>query len=52
MVTPEVKVAWSPDLRVEQSLEMGVEWSSDLEVGWELEQQKCEMGHTLTTTTG
>ena len=34
---------------VEQSLEVGVEWSSNLGVGWNLEQQKCEMGHPLTS---
>ena len=59
MVTLEVKVGWSSDLRAEWSLEMGVErssdlksrveWSSNLEVGWNLEQQKCEMGHPLTS---
>ena len=59
MVTLEVKVGWSSDLRAEWSLEMGVErssdlksrveWSSNLEVGWNLEQQKCEMGHSLTS---
>ena len=58
MVTLEVKVEWSSDLRVEWSLEMGAEqssdlkvgaeWSSDLEVEWNLEQQKCEMGCPLT----
>ena len=57
-VTLEVKVEWSSDLRVEQSLEMEAErssdlksragWSSDLGVGWNLEQQKCEMGCPLT----
>ena len=58
MVTPEVKVEWSSDLRAEQSSEReaeqssnsksGVEQSSDLEVEWNLEQWKCEMGHPLT----
>ena len=50
MVTVEVKVEQSSNLRAEWSLEMGVEWSSDLEVGWNLEQQRCEMGHPLTVT--
>ena len=49
MVTPEVKVERSSDLRAEQISEVSVEWSSDLEVGWNLEQWKCEMGHPLTT---
>ena len=59
MVTLEVKVEWSSNLRVEQSLEMGAEWSSDsksgaerssdLEAEWNLEQQKGEMGHPLTS---
>ena len=44
--------AVTPEVKVEQSLEMGAERSSNLEVGWNLEQQKCEMGHPLTTTTG
>ena len=58
MVTPEVKMEWSSDLRVERSLEVWVEWSSnsksgveqssDLEVGWNLEQLQCEMGCPLT----
>ena len=51
MVTPEVKVEQSSDLRAEQSLEMGAEQSSNLEVGWDLEWQKCEMGCPLTQTT-
>ena len=59
MVIPEVKVERSSDLRVEWSSEMGVEQSSDsksrpdqssdLEAEWNLEQQKCEMGHPLTS---
>ena len=48
MVTPEVKVEWSSNLRVEWSLEMGVERSSNLEAEWNLEQQKCEMGDPPT----
>ena len=58
VVTPEVKVEWSSDLRVGWSLEMGAEQSSDsnsrvgqssdLGVGWNLEWQKCEMGRPLT----
>ena len=48
MVTLEVKVEQSSDLRVEWSSEMGVERSSNLKVGWNLEQRKCEMGHPLT----
>ena len=58
MVTLEVKVEQSSNLRVEWSLEMGAEWSSDsksraeqssdLEVELNLEQQKCEMGCPLT----
>ena len=58
VVTPEVKVERSSDLRAEQSSEMGAEQSSDsksragrssnLGVGWNLEQQKCEMGCPLT----
>ena len=48
MVTLEVKVELSSNLRVEQSLERGAEQSSDLEVEWNLEQWKCEMGCPLT----
>ena len=35
MVTLEVKVEWSSNLRVEWSLEMGAEWSSNLKSGAE-----------------
>ena len=56
MVTLEVKVEWSSDLRaefrngsgVEFQLESRAEQSSDLEAEWNLEQQKCEMGCPLT----
>ena len=50
MVTLEVKVERSSNLRVEWSSEMGAEQSSDLEVGCNLEQQKCEMGCPLNIT--
>ena len=51
-VTLEVKAEWSSEMGAEWSSDSksGVGWSSNLGVGWNLEQQKCDMGCPLTTS--
>ena len=51
VVTLEVKVEWSSDLRVEQCSEIEVEQSSNPKsrAEWSSDQLECETGHPLTS---